>query len=96
MPNDPLFRLMKTCFEVIPGILKQTGKVSNPWPNVDAASGTLLWYYDLKQYEYYTVLFGVARTMGVMANAIWVRSMNISLERPVSVSLRELEELARE
>lgn len=39
---------MKTCFEVIPGILKATGKVSNPWPNVDAASGTLLWHYDLK------------------------------------------------
>ena len=28
--------------QVVPGILQETGKVSNPWPNVDAHSGVLL------------------------------------------------------
>jgi citrate synthase len=42
LPNDPMFKLVKQLYEVVPSILQDTGKVSNPWPNVDAHSGVLL------------------------------------------------------
>lgn len=59
--------LVKACYKVIPNVLEATGKVSNPWPNVDAGSGALLMHYGLNQFDYYTVLFGVSRAFGVMA-----------------------------
>ena len=40
--NDNLVNLVKEFYKVIPDVLKATGKVSNPWPNVDAGSGALL------------------------------------------------------
>ena len=48
----------------MPPILQGTGKVKNPWPNVDAHSGVLLQYYGMKEMNYYTVLFGVSRALG--------------------------------
>ncbi len=41
MPDDDLFKLVNMVSEVVPGVLGQLGKVKNPWPNVDAISGTL-------------------------------------------------------
>lgn len=41
--------------------------MKNPWPNVDAHSGVLLQYYGIKESNYYTVLFGVSRAMGVLS-----------------------------
>jgi hypothetical protein len=49
---------------LVPPILTETGKVKNPWPNVDAHSGVLLQYYGMKEMNYYTVLFGVSRALG--------------------------------
>ena len=49
---------------IVPPILTETGKVKNPWPNVDAHSGVLLQYYGMKEMNYYTVLFGVSRALG--------------------------------
>ena len=42
LPKDPLFKLVAQLYKVVPDILLQTGKVKNPWPNVDAHSGVLL------------------------------------------------------
>ena len=41
--------------------------MKNPWPNVDAHSGVLLQYYQLKEENFYTVLFGVSRAIGVLS-----------------------------
>lgn len=60
-----LVDLVKANYEVIPEELGKTGKISNPWPNVDAGSGALLMHYGLTQHDYYTVLFGVSRAFGV-------------------------------
>ena len=70
MPEDPLFKVIAAVYEVVPAILQATGKVKNPWPNVDAHSGQLLMHYGLTQYDFYTVLFGVSRSLGTMANLI--------------------------
>ena len=86
MPNDPLVNTVWRVYEVVPGILKSLGKVKNPWPNVDAHSGALLVHYGLVEYEFYTVLFGVSRSLGVLANLCWDRALGLPLERPKSVT----------
>ena len=36
--------------------------------------------------NYYTVLFGVSRALGVLAQMIWSRALGFPLERPKSMS----------
>jgi citrate synthase len=60
MPNDPLFKLVSQCYEVIPKVLTEHGKTKNPWPNVAAHSGVELHHYSLTEESFYTVLFGVS------------------------------------
>jgi len=85
LPNDPLFKLVSDIYEVAPGILKEHGKAKNPWPNVDAHSGVLLQYYGLTQERFYTVLFGVSRALGVLANHVTARYLGLPIERPKSL-----------
>ena len=73
--NDPLVDLCRVVFKVVPPILKSLGKVKNPWPNVDAHSGVLLYHYGLKEFDYYTVIFAVSRALGCMANLVWARAL---------------------
>ena len=184
MPDDELFHLVNTVYEVMPGVLTEHGKTKNPYPNVDSHSGVLLKYaprcvhaactlppahhrhtaarsamraaehsrsppvpegerrrpslgaasstpsppallaigpaspgtprparharhnarpraaaaaprqelpppafplrrhYGLEEYDYYTVLFGVGRAWGVLAQLFWDRALNLPLERP--------------
>lgn len=86
--GDPLVDLMLKCSEIIPEILKETGKVSNPYPNVDANSGVLLHHYGLTEYHYYTVVFGVSRVIGCMSNLILARAFGLPIERPDSVDMK--------
>ena len=88
MPDDPLVQTVWNIYEVVPPILNSLGKIKNPWPNVDAHSGALLVHYGMKEYEYYTVLFAVSRSLGVLASLCWSRALAFPLERPKSVSLK--------
>ncbi|HAY35309.1 MAG TPA: type I citrate synthase, partial [Bacteroidetes bacterium] len=54
--------------------------------NVDAASGSILYHYGLKEYDFYTVLFGVSRILGFSSQMIVARAMGSSLIRPKSVT----------
>ena len=85
--NDNLVELVKACYRVIPEELEATGKIANPWPNVDAGSGALLMHYGLKEFDYYTVLFGVSRAFGVMSAQVWSRALGLPIERPNSDTL---------
>lgn len=93
-PNDEMFRLANLVYQVVPDILKATGKVKNPWPNVDAISGTLQNHYGMREFDFYTVLFGLSRALGVTANAVWARALGQPIERPKSLTTAMLEELA--
>lgn len=84
--HDDVVEVVWKIFDVVPGILSSLGKVKNPWPNVDAHSGALLVHYGLKEYGYYTVLFGVSRALGVLAALCWSRALGFPLERPKSVT----------
>ena len=86
LPKDELFQVVSMIYEVAPDILMEHGKAKNPWPNVDAHSGVLLVHYGMHEYDFYTVLFGVSRAMGVLASLIWDRALGLPLERPKSVT----------
>lgn len=85
-----MLKILRGHFKVIPEVLGALGKVSNPWPNVDFGSGALLTYYNFHQYDYYTVLFGVSRALGVMSNAVWARALGAPIERPDSTTMEHL------
>src|SRR5690349_11577243 len=86
MPDDPLVQTVWNIYETVPPILQSLGKIKNPWPNVDAHSGALLVHYGMVEYEFYTVLFGVSRALGVLASLCWDRVLSLPLERPKSVT----------
>jgi len=94
LPDDLIFKYVDVLFRVVPPILEQQGKAKNPWPNVDAQSGVIQWYYGVKEYDFYTVLFGVGRAIGVAANIVWDRALGYPIERPKSVTTAMLEEVA--
>jgi citrate synthase len=86
--NDPLVNLVNQFYRVVPPILSNIGKIQNPWPNVDAFSGSLLYHYGIKEYTFYTVLFGVSRALGVLASIINDRVYGMPIERPTSHPLQ--------
>jgi citrate synthase len=94
LPDYPLFKVINMVFEVAPGVLTKHGKTKNPWPNVDAQSGVIQWYYGLTEWDFYTVLFGIGRALGVLANITWDRGLGYALERPKSLTTAMLEEVA--
>ncbi|HKQ62253.1 MAG TPA: citrate (Si)-synthase, eukaryotic [Candidatus Polarisedimenticolaceae bacterium] len=86
LPDDENFKIVQMLFEIVPDILMKHGKAKNPWPNVDAHSGCLLVHYGVEEYDFYTVLFGVSRAMGVLASLVWDRALMLPLERPKSIT----------
>lgn len=84
--DNPIVQTVWNVYEVAPPILEATGKIKNPWPNVDAHSGALLKHYGLVEEEFYTVLFGVSRALGVLASLCWDRALGFPLERPKSIT----------
>merc|ERR1712196_28888 len=66
MPDDELFKIVSTIYEVMPGVL--------------------LWHYGFKEFNYYTVLFGVSRAMGALSQVFWDRALGFPLERPKSIT----------
>jgi citrate synthase len=94
LPEDPIFKYVDLLYKVVPPILQEQGKAKNPWPNVDAQSGVIQWYYGLREYDFYTVLFAIGRALGVLSNVVWDRALGYPIERPKSVTTAMLEELA--
>jgi citrate synthase len=94
LSDDPLFKYVDMLYKVVPPILKEHGKAKNPWPNVDAHSGVIQWHYGIKEYDFYTVLFGIGRSIGICANLIWDRALGYPLERPKSMTTEMLEKIA--
>jgi citrate synthase len=92
-PEDDLIRLAEMVFDVVPIVLKEQGKAKNPAPNVDAISGTLQYYYGVRDFDFYTVLFGVGRALGVTCNYVWARALGQPLERPKSLTTKMLEDI---
>lgn len=94
LKDDTLFKYVDILYKVVPPILLEQGKAKNPWPNVDAQSGIIQWHYGVREYDFYTVLFGIGRSIGIAANVIWDRALMYPLERPKSLTTEMLEKIA--
>lgn len=94
IPDDERFVLVKKIFEIVPPLLIEQGKAKDPWPNVDAATGALLYHYGIKEFEYYTVIFSVSRALGICAQLIMSRIYGEPITRPKSVTMNWLEKEA--
>ena len=94
LPNDPIFKYVDSLYQVVPDILREHGKAKNPWPNVDAQSGVIQWYYGIREYDFYTVLFSIGRAIGVVSNIIWDRALGYPIERPKSLTTKMIEDIA--
>jgi citrate synthase len=92
-PDDDIFCLATRVYDVIPGVLKQQGKAKDPWPNVDAISGSILYHFGIKDFDFYTVMFGISRALGVSANTVWARALGQPIERPKSLTTTMLEQI---
>ncbi len=92
--DSPVFQTVDKVFTVVPKVLGQIKKISNPWPNVDAGSGALLYTYGLKEFSYYTVLFSVSRSIGIAAQSIIARAYGLPLTRPKSLPTFRFKEIA--
>jgi citrate synthase len=92
-PEDELIRLAEMVLDVVPSVLKEQGKAKNPAPNVDAITGAIQRHYGVRNFDFYTVLFGVGRALGVTSNYVWARAFGMPLERPKSLSMKMVEDI---
>ena len=86
--KDEVFQIVDRIFAIVPGVLKEQGKAKDPWPNVDAISGSLLYHFGMKEFDYYTVLFGVSRALGMTSQLTINRALGTAITRPKSVSTK--------
>lgn len=93
LPEDENFKIVSMIYEVAPEVLGSLGKVKNPWPNVDAHSGALLIHYGIVEYDFYTVIFGVSRALGVLSSLLWDRALSMPLERPGSITTEAIKKI---
>ncbi|BGP51924.1 hypothetical protein JCM10450v2_007884 [Rhodotorula kratochvilovae] len=82
--QDPIFKYVDQLYKVAPGVLTEHGKTKNPFPNVDAASGSLLYHYGLKHFEFYS---------GGPPCYVHDRILGLPIERPKSLSMESIKKL---
>jgi len=93
-PDDEIFKLAALVYDTVPDVLREQGKARDPWPNVDAISGSLQYHYGIHEFDFHTVMFGVSRILGVSANTVWARALGQPIERPKSLTTAMLEAIA--
>lgn len=72
-PTHALTKLTALLRTEGPKILKENPKISSPYPNVDAISGSLLSMAGFPYPEYYTILFGLSRVVGIAIQIVYER-----------------------
>ena len=93
-PDSELFQRAVIMRERAVKVLKESPKVKNPYPNVDAVSGSLLQACGLTDAEYYTVLFGLARCSGISAQIVDERLVHrggkgVAIYRPDDIPVNQ-------
>lgn len=89
MADDPVFKTVSRVYDVVPKVLSQVKKIKDPWPNVDAGSGALLYHYGIKELSFFTVLFAVSRSLGIAAQTVVTRAYGLPIIRPKSLPLEK-------
>jgi len=71
--DHPLVKMAKLLRFVGSKILKENPKIADPYANVDAISGVLLTASGFPYPEYFTILFGMARVVGISRQIVYER-----------------------
>jgi len=71
--SDPLVRVAEMLRTEGSKVLKENPKVSDPYPNIDAISGTVIGAAGFNYPEYFTVLFGLSRCVGIAIQIVYDR-----------------------
>lgn len=82
-------------YRLTPGLLRNIAKYENPWPNVEASCGAILYCFGIKEEEFFSTIFGVARSIGVCSNLVLARAFGLPIERPGSMTLEMLENVGK-
>lgn len=72
-PDHPLVKTALLLRTAGPKVLKENPKIANPYPNVDAISGTMLSAAGFHYPDYFTLLFGLARCVGISIQIVYER-----------------------
>jgi citrate synthase len=72
-PNHPLVKIALLLRTEGSKVLSENPKISDPYPNVDAMSGTVLTAAGFGYPEYFTLLFGLARSVGIAMQIVYER-----------------------
>lgn len=72
-PNHPFVKIARLLRQVGPKILSENPKISDPYPNVDAVSGIALACAGFNYPQYFTVLFGMSRVVGIAIQIVHER-----------------------
>lgn len=73
-PSHPLVKMAQLLRQVAPNILKENPKIADPYANVDAISGTLLAAAGFPYPDYFTILFGLSRVVGIAIQIVYERN----------------------
>ena len=72
-PNHPLIKIALALRTAGPKVLSADPKISNPYPNIDAITGSVLMASGFFYPDYYTVLFGLSRCVGIAIQILYER-----------------------
>jgi citrate synthase len=72
-PENSLVKIARLLRSEGPKVLGENPKIADPYPNVDAISGVLLSAAGFPYPQYYTVLFGMARVVGIAIQIVYER-----------------------
>ena len=72
-PEHPLVKLALLLREAGPKVLKENPKISDPYPNIDAITGSMLVAAGFPYPEYFTILFGLSRCVGIAIQIVYER-----------------------
>jgi citrate synthase len=73
--DHPLVKMALNVRKMGEKVLQENPKISDPHTNVDAISGALLTAAGFPYPEYYTVLFGLARCVGISIQVLYERAI---------------------
>ncbi len=84
--SSEIIEVVRRLYKIVPKILKEHGKAANINPNIDAITGSVLQTKGIVEHNFYTVFFGISRLIGIAAQYIIDRALQVPLERPVTLS----------
>jgi citrate synthase len=71
--EHPLVKMAQLLRKVGTKVLQENQKIADPYPNVDAISGVLLSVAGFPYPDYFTILFGMARIVGISRQIVYER-----------------------